>query len=233
VSSHFELPPSEYERRRAGHMQRRRQELVSEALRARAPSGTLAVELGCGPGALIASLADERPDLRFLGLDVDERMIEHAQRAHAAPNLSFAVADLEAEAPAVEAQIVFSVDLVHHVHDLDAFLRNVTGLLTPGGTWVLAEPNVFHPYVFLLQERMRRRGLDEDHFRPWRFETGLRRAGLTVERKRTAFAVPGWVQRVPQPVARVERVAERVPFLGGSVVYVVRAARRAAYPPAR
>ena len=204
-------------------MQRRREELVANVLR-RAHSGAIAVELGCGPGALVASLAETRPDLGFLGLDVDEAMIEHARRAHVAPNLSFEVADLEAETPPVEAQVLFSVDLIHHVHDHDAFLANVVAILAPGGTWVLAEPNVFHPFVFLLQERMRRRGLDEDHFRPWRFQPALERAGLMVESRRTAFAVPGWVQSVPLPVERVERVVERVPVLGGSVVYVVRAA---------
>ena len=204
-------------------MQRRREELVANVLR-RAHSGAIAVELGCGPGALVASLAETRPDLGFLGLDVDEAMIEHARRTHVASNLSFEVADLEAETPSVEAPVLFSVDLIHHVHDHDAFLANVVGILAPGGTWVLAEPNVFHPYVFLLQERMRRRGLDEDHFRPWRFESALERAGLVVESRRTAFAVPGWVQSVPLPVQRVERVVERVPVLGGSVVYVVRAA---------
>ncbi len=212
-------------------MQRRRQELVAEILR-RAELEALVVELGCGPGALVASLADAHSELRFLGLDIDESMIEHARRTHVAANLSFEVADLEVGAPSVAADVLFSVDLVHHVHDHDAFLRNVAGLLGPGGTWVLAEPNVFHPYVFVLQERMRRRGLDEDHFRPWRFQAALRRAGLVVERRRTAFAVPGWVRSVPRPVARVERVVERVPFLGGSIVYVVRATGRAAYPAA-
>jgi hypothetical protein len=45
-----------------------------------------------------------------------------------------------------------------------------------------------------------------------------------VESRRTAFAVPGWVESVPSPVGRLERAVERVPFLGGSVVYIVRAA---------
>jgi len=204
-------------------MQRRRQELVADVFRGVEP-GALVVELGCGPGALVAALAAARPELGFLGLDIDEAMVEHAHRVHAAPNLSFEVADLQAEAPRVEAHVLFSVDLVHHVHDQDAFLHNVAALLAPRGAWVLAEPNIFHPYVFFLQERMRRRGLDEDHFRPWRFGPAVRRAGLVIERRRTAFAVPGWVQSVPRSVARAERAVERLPFVGGSVIYMVRAA---------
>ena len=203
-------------------MQRRRQELFSSTLRTYARPEALVVELGCGPGSLTASLADEWPELRFLGLDLETRMIEHARLSHVGTNLSFEVSDLQAEAPDVSAQVAFSVDLVHHVHDLGAFLANVRGLLAKDGAWTLIEPNRLHPYVFVSQERMRRRGLDEDHFRPRQFESWLAPAGLAVESKRTAFAVPGWVQRVPRPLAAIEHVVERVPFLGGSVVYEVR-----------
>jgi trans-aconitate methyltransferase len=223
MSSHFEIEPEEYERRREGHMQRRRQKLVSDVLRAHARPEGLAVELGCGPGALVAALADEWPALRFLGVDVEEPMIEHARGAHVRPNLSFDVVDLERAAPRVHAEVAFSVDLVHHVHDLDAFLQNVRRLLQPAGAWLVVEPNSLHPYVFALQERMRRRGLDEDHFRRRRFQARLGAAGLRVESRRTAFALPGSVQQAPRTLATLERAVERVPFLGGSVVYVVRA----------
>jgi trans-aconitate methyltransferase len=223
VSSHFEISPEEYERSREGHMQRRRQELVSATLRAHAVPNSLIVELGCGPGSLIASLADEWPGKRFLGLDLEERMIEHARRVHVRANLSFDVVDLQIEAPPARADVVFSVDLVHHVHDLPAFLGNVRRLLATGGAWVLMEPNMLHPYVLVSQERMRRRGLDEDHFRSRQFESLLSPAGLAVENKRTMFVFPGRVGRVPRPLASIERAVERVPFLGGSVAYVLRA----------
>ena len=224
MTSHFEIGPEEYERRREGHMQRRRQELVSETIRAHASPGAVVVELGCGPGALVAALAEEWPALGFLGCDLEERMIEHARRAHVRPNLSFEVIDLQADVPPSPAQVAFSVDLVHHVHDLDAFLGNVRSLLGRHGVWLLIEPNSLHPYVFVKQERMRRRGLDEVHFRQLRFRARLGPAGLSVENRRTAFALPGSVRRAPRPLAMLERVVERVPCFGGSVVYVVRAA---------
>ena len=94
-----------------------------------AGSGVI-VELGRGPGALLASLASARPDLAFVGVDVSERMIGHGQRTHAAPNATLRV-----------------------------------------------EPNRFHPYVVFEQERMKRRSLDEDHFRLGTFveaRSGLR-----------------------------------------------------------
>jgi trans-aconitate methyltransferase len=223
VTSHFEVSPAEYERQREGHMQRRRRELVSTTLAANARPGATVVELGCGPGGLTAALAGQWPGLTFLGIDLEESMVEHARRAHAARNLSFRRADLQTEVVDVQAEVAFSVDLVHHVHDLDAFLANVRRMLAPRGVWVVVEPNMLHPYVLVAQERMRRRGLDEDHFRPWRFRRALGSARLVIEHRRTAFLFPGWIDHVARPLERVERILERVPVLGGSVVYTVRA----------
>jgi trans-aconitate methyltransferase len=224
MSSHFELSPEEYERRRAGHMQRRREELVSEVIRAHAPLGGLVVELGCGPGALVAALAEEWPSLEFIGLDLEASMIEHARRVHVRPNLAFEVCDLQVAMPRVPADVLFSVDVVHHIHDLDAFLGNVRSLLAPSGAWFLMEPNSLHPYVYVKQERMRRRGLDEVQFRRRAFVSRLRPAGLAVESKRFALALPGSVTRPPRTLVALERAVERVPILGGSVAYVVRPA---------
>lgn len=36
------------------------------------------LELGCGPGHLIAALADEYPEVRFVGVDSSQKMINHA-----------------------------------------------------------------------------------------------------------------------------------------------------------
>jgi hypothetical protein len=48
--SHYELSAALYERSRAGHMQRRRHEIVAAVIGQHARSGPI-VELGCGSGA--------------------------------------------------------------------------------------------------------------------------------------------------------------------------------------
>ncbi len=149
------------------------------------------MELGCGHGDVIAALAMARPDVAFRGLDVEPDMIEHARRAHRVPNLTFGVADVAGWSPDLLANLVFVVDVVHHVRDVDALIRTVDRLLAPSGRWIVIEPNIFHPFMLVSLERMRRAGLDEDHFRPWRFEPRVRAAGLRIDERRTAFAVPG------------------------------------------
>jgi trans-aconitate methyltransferase len=219
VRSHFELDPAEYERGRQGHMHRRRTELVATDVAERTRPGDLVVELGCGSGDVLASLAGARPDVRFLGLDVDERMIEYAKSTHASANAAFRLVDIAATPLEGQARVVFGIDVLHHVHALGSFVSAVARALDSGGVWIVIEPNSRNPYIWLHQERMRRAGLDEDHFHRGLFEREATRSGLRIASRSTAFVVPGAIQSVPEAVVRAERFLERVPVLGGSVVY--------------
>jgi SAM-dependent methyltransferase len=182
-------------------------------------AGATVLEIGCGPGALIAELAAEQDEARFVGIDADARMIDHAEAKHTQENLRFELADFTGTPPQVVADCAYSVDVLHHVHELEAFLQGVHNALRPDATWLAIEPNVFHPYIFWSQGRMRRAGLDEDHFRPWVVEPKLGDAGFTVRERRYAFLFPGRVQRVPRALARLEYALERFRLVGGSVVY--------------
>lgn len=219
MRSHFELTPAEYEAGRQGHLQRRRVALISADVRRHTRHGDLVVELGCGPGDVLGALARAHPDVEFLGIDVDEGMIEHASVAHAATNATFRVLDLAQGGMDVRARVVFGIDVLHHVRALNRFVRAVAAHLESDGCWTVIEPNSRNPYIWLHQERMRRAGLDEDHFRRTPFEHDANASGLRVVERRTAFVFPGFVQSVPGPLRDLEALLERVPLLGGSVVY--------------
>ena len=135
--SHFELSPADYEARRQGHLHDRRIALVSGDVAARARPGDVVLELGCGPGDVLAAVAAACPEVRFLGLDVDARMVVHAQSRHAAPNVEFRLQDLAEEAADVRPRVVFAIDVLHHVHRLDALVAHVAEALLPDGTWTV------------------------------------------------------------------------------------------------
>jgi trans-aconitate methyltransferase len=219
VKSHFELSPAQYERRRQGHLHERRFELVAEVVDSIASAGSLVVEIGCGPGDLLARLGAGRPTLQFLGLDVDSGMVEYARRTHGAENVEYRRADIVDEPPGRAASVVFGIDVLHHVADLEAHVAAVSSLLAPGGCWLAIEPNPRNPYIWLSQERMKRAGLDEVNFPRKRFEAAVGEAPLRIERRWTAFAVPGRFHHVPDVVGRAEKWVERAPVVGGSVVY--------------
>lgn len=219
MKSHFELTPSQYEAQRQGHLQRRRAAIVGADVATRARDGDLVVELGCGPGDILADVARAHPGVEFLGLDIDRGMVEHARFAHEASNLTFRETDVADGCLDLHACVVFSIDVLHHVHELRPFVGAVSALLGRTGWWTVIEPNSRNPYIWLHQERMRRAGLDEDHFHRGPFEREVARSGLRVARRTTAFAFPGFVRSVPSPLAWAEARLERVPLLGGSVVY--------------
>jgi cyclopropane fatty-acyl-phospholipid synthase-like methyltransferase len=151
-------------------------------------------------------------------------MIEHAQERHRCANLRYELRDITASSGGVTSQFVFSIDVLHHVRDLCGFFRAVHRMITPGGVWLAVEPNVYHPYIYCSQERMRRGGFDEDHFRPWVAEPLFRQAGFTIGARRYASVFPGAIRRLPRPLSWLERRLENWRFLGGSVVYRLQAA---------
>ncbi len=193
--------------------------MVDDALAENVRPGGQVIEIGCGPGAVLAELAAVHPDVAFLGLDVEEKMIVHARDHHPGPNVRFELVDLSTDTPDVTGDLAYSIDVLHHIRDLPGFLRGLHAALRRGATWLAVEPNVFHPYIFWSQERMRRAGLGEDHFRPWAVEPLFGAAGFEVRERRYALLFPGWLDRVPPSVAWIEPLLERFRLFGASVAY--------------
>jgi SAM-dependent methyltransferase len=122
---------------------RKRLEFVSSVVAARRPRRVL--DIGCGTGEqLTFPLAQAHSDARFLGVDPDERSIEHAQRSFARPNLEFSLA---AELPDAERfDLVVASEVLEHVESPGEFLRGLVERLNPGGAIVLTVPNGFGPF---------------------------------------------------------------------------------------
>lgn len=218
MKTHFNVSPAEYEALRQGAVEDRRRRMVRQAIEELLPPVTRVVEVGCGPGRFLAELAADYPQIEFAGVDISATMIEHARR-HRRQNLRFERRDLTADNVSAAAEFAFSIDVLHHVHRLDEFFRAMRRLLAHGGAWLAIEPNIYHPYIYYSQERMRRAGFDEDHFRPWVAEPLLRRAGFTVDSRSYASVFPGGIRSLPRLLGRLERLCENCRFLGGSVVY--------------
>lgn len=222
MTSHFELEPAAYAASRAGHLQRRRAEIVAGVLASETRGGDVVVDIGCGPGQVVAELAEKRNDLRFVGLDVAPAMIEHARRAYGAPHVAFRDMS-DAGLASGSVRVAYCIDVLHHLADVRELLRWLGDVLAPRGVFVAIEPNMRNPYVWVHQERMKRRGLDEEHFRQRAFEVGVALTPeLSIEGRRTAFVIPGAIQHPPRFVQRLERRLEGISVLGGSVVYRLR-----------
>jgi tRNA G46 methylase TrmB len=82
VKTHFNTTPAEHEQQRRGHLEDSRRRLVEREVVAQTAAGGTVLELGCGPGGMLAQLAAAHPDVTFLGLDVEPKMIDYARSHH-------------------------------------------------------------------------------------------------------------------------------------------------------
>ncbi|HEX9231710.1 MAG TPA: methyltransferase domain-containing protein [Jatrophihabitantaceae bacterium] len=115
----------------------RRHEAAYEALLPHL-RGQLVLEIGCGEGygaALMATVAR-----RVIGLDYDERTIEHAAATY--PQAAFLRANLAA-LPVRESAFdaVASLQVIEHVWDHEHFLGECARTLRPGGMLIVTTPN--------------------------------------------------------------------------------------------
>ena len=114
---------------------------VAEKLARLAPSDRV-LEIGAGTGHALRHLAEKRPDLRFVGLDNDPKMLTYARRnvgnlAH----VELCLADGRERLPFADRsfQAVFSEHTFHHMDDLRRTAAEIARVLVPHGLLVVID----------------------------------------------------------------------------------------------
>jgi ubiquinone/menaquinone biosynthesis C-methylase UbiE len=107
----------------------------------------LALDLGCGPGTQLVQVAELNPDVRFVGVDLAENMLNEAQRyasSRNVQNITWHRGDICAltgfEADSFDA--VISTMTLHHLpsrQHLDHCFEQINRVLKPGGALYLAD----------------------------------------------------------------------------------------------
>jgi trans-aconitate 2-methyltransferase len=122
----------------------------------RSASPAVVVDLGCGEGALTASLARRWPSARVTGVDSSEEMLS-AAAAHAEPGrVTFELGDVREWRPAAPVDVLVSNAVLHWVPEHAELLRRWAGELAPGGELAVQVPGNFRaPTHALLTELCR------------------------------------------------------------------------------
>lgn len=119
------------------------------------------LDVGCQTAGLAIAMA--KRGARVTGVDVDATLIRSAEiraRCHGVENATFAVAEGEKLPFATgHFDVVTFVDVIEHVRDADAALREVARVLTPGGTLFLQGPNRFSPHWLASDPHYRMAGI--------------------------------------------------------------------------
>ncbi len=123
-------------------------------------TGDRVLDVGCGPGNITADLAQYVPDGSVVGIDLSEEIIARATSDHAAtPNVSFRVGDVYGlDAPDGSYDVVYAHQVLQHLHDPVAALREMRRVLAPGGLLAVREADFggffWHPATPALDEWM-------------------------------------------------------------------------------
>jgi arsenite methyltransferase len=106
------------------------------------PPGGIALDVGCGPGTVTASLARAAgPDGLALGLDLSQAMLARAVRAEAGPQIAFLRADAQ-QLPLRDETVdaVVSIAVLQLVPDPAAALAEMARVLRAGGRLAVMVP---------------------------------------------------------------------------------------------
>lgn len=98
------------------------------------------LDAGCGSGYGAAALAREAGEV--LAIDVAQDAIDYAQRHFQNPRLRFERAScLQIPASDGSFDLVVAFEIIEHLHDWRAFLREVRRVLSPQGQFLVSTPN--------------------------------------------------------------------------------------------
>jgi SAM-dependent methyltransferase len=152
--------------------------------------GDRALDLGCGSGRHSTMLAARYREV--LGVDISEPMLPIARARHAKPNITYQQRDLRDVRVDTDGRfdLVFSVNTLHHVRDLEQVLHQIRDLVAPGGRVVLVDNVAPRPAIsrrWFLADALRQLLLDlMGRRRPAREAVELFRLNIH----------PGWLDHV-------------------------------------
>ena len=111
---------------------------VQSLLPADLPPRPRVLELGCGTGAFLHLVREHRPEAHLTGVDLCPAMLAEARAK--VPTADLREADLEkVRFPAASFDLVLSLNVLHHLNDLDAHLRQLARWCAPEGTILLCD----------------------------------------------------------------------------------------------
>ena len=102
------------------------------------------LDVGCGEGHFLASVAKHLPHKKLVGIDVST---PHLAKCH--PNIDFKLNDIINFSLDHQFDVVFSDNVIEHIapSDLSMHLASVRSALKPDGTFILIMPNqLFGPW---------------------------------------------------------------------------------------
>ena len=95
------------------------------------PHGARVLDVGCGYGAVAATVAEQVPDCFVIGLDIDPANIAQAKQRYRRPNLEFRVGDIRDPLPIGKVDVVVLSNVLEHIDGRVPFLASLKERFSP------------------------------------------------------------------------------------------------------
>ncbi|MBF6301703.1 class I SAM-dependent methyltransferase [Nocardia amamiensis] len=149
--------------------------LIAADVDAATAPGAWVLDVGTGPGKLVARVGSRRPDLRLHGVDLSPHMIEIAERTLAG-RAEFSVGDVGAlPYPDDSFDLVVSSLSLHEWPEVDRAIAELARVLRPGGTVAIYDFRFVPaaPALSALRQSFPAATVRRETVRPRRYPIGL------------------------------------------------------------
>jgi SAM-dependent methyltransferase len=160
--------------RESGHFWfRARAELIAFVVRRYFPGARNFLEIGCGTGFVLSSLAQRYPNLAMSGSEIFIEGLGFAARRM--PDADLFQMDARRIPYRNEFDLLGAFDVIEHIEEDEQVLREVHAALVPGGGAIFTVPQ--HPSLWSAQDE---HACHKRRYRRGELETKLRRAGFEI-----------------------------------------------------
>lgn len=136
--------------------------------------GAVVADIGAGSGVFTLPLARAVPQGRVYAVDIDQGLVDHiarkAEEARAANVRPVLGQFTDPRLPAMDVDVAFIFDVLHHIEDRATYLRSLAGYLRPGGRIAVID---FHPELGPHKNDPKLQ-VTRDQTREWMAAAGLR-----------------------------------------------------------
>ncbi|MDI1341195.1 class I SAM-dependent methyltransferase [Polaromonas sp.] len=154
---------------------RSRNRLIQWSLRRHFPGAQNFLEVGCGTGFVLAGVASAFPRLKLAGSEISSAGLAHAARR--VPGAELFQMDARAIPFADEFDMLGAFDVLEHIHEDEAVLRQMHRAVRPGGGILLTVPQ--HDFLW---SRMDEHACHVRRYAARDLAAKVRAAGFRVER---------------------------------------------------
>lgn len=95
------------------------------------PAGSRVLDIGCGYGAVAATVAERVPGCFVVGIDIDEQNVAQARAKFQRENIEFRAGDARIDIGGETFDVIVLSNILEHLEDRVGFLRAVTAKLCP------------------------------------------------------------------------------------------------------